>query len=145
MDKTDTSMIYAHISRLYNSGISALGASIFGLSAYCGLALNVRNNLPDQKIPLTFFGIGIVLVMFYFFFRVLMFSRWLDQANTEYGLGPYWNTILEKTKGTRLIGPIFDAIVYLNKTDKFQMSLLEIALLIILIVLSGVAILIPFI
>lgn len=99
-NKTDNrTQFYSHISRLYNSGTNIVIAIIFGWLAYIGIFINLTENpafvtsLPIIKISLIFPGVIIILLATYFFYRFLMFSRWIIKIENDLELRPYTKTL----------------------------------------------------
>ncbi|OGD45861.1 hypothetical protein A3K70_00185 [Candidatus Bathyarchaeota archaeon RBG_16_48_13] len=76
---------YSHISRLYTSRFSSLTATIFGWLAYNGLIINLKstNTFGTYRLPLILLGIGITGFAFYFFWRLLLFGRWMYKLENQ--------------------------------------------------------------
>ena len=93
--------LFAHVSRLYNSGFSSLLTSIFGWLAYFGLTINLIIN-PNFKsfisstpvgikpqlvwISLIIIGATLSLIVLYSHYRLLFFGRWIDRMAREFNL-----------------------------------------------------------
>lgn len=84
--------LFAHISRLYNSGFTALIAAIFGWLAYFGLFITLILN-PNTKptsllllVALILIGVAITIIVVYSYSRILFFGHWIDKIALEFGL-----------------------------------------------------------
>ena len=108
-NKENLRALYSHISRMFNSSVSVLTAIIFGWVAFIGLSLNLlTNQYLTKQIPLigkymviTSFQIIVTIAalifwamaFFFFYFRILQYSRWIAQIENDLGLRPYCNAL----------------------------------------------------
>lgn len=92
--------LYAHVSRLYNGGFNALTATIFGLLAYLSVFINKGDYLSDfinkgeikgfiLIIGFILIGRIIVIMILYFYYRLIFYGRWMERIEEDLHLDWY--------------------------------------------------------
>lgn len=83
--------LYAHVSRLYNSGFTALTTTIFGWLAYLGVFITIlKYGLTiSEYIGFTLIGLIIAPLILYFHYRLILFGRWMEQIEEDLCLDLY--------------------------------------------------------
>jgi hypothetical protein len=87
--------LYSHISRLYNSGINALTAILFGWITYNGVVINLVANkiFPIYRGIMAIIGTVIILLALYFYLRLFLFGRWMAKIENDLKLRPYIHSL----------------------------------------------------
>lgn len=115
-DEANLRALYSHISRMFNSSINALTAVIFGWLAIFGLSMNpsIRNVLSKEinllvfspnllqtitLVAATIFGL---MALYFFYFRILQFARWIYKIENDLRLRGYYDT-LPLSRGIRKV------------------------------------------
>jgi hypothetical protein len=116
MTKAPREQMFAHVSRLYSSGFTALVTTIFGWVTYLGFFINFLSNARTQlnttslannsilvnqqignlKVGFVIIGIFLAGCLFFFYYRLLFFGKFLGVLAQDLKILHYANELHPK-------------------------------------------------